>query len=131
MPMGKPQDLAGLRVLVIEDDDSIRQMICQMLRRLRITELVEAENGEVGLECVQEAAATFDLVVCDWNMPRLNGLEFMTRAREHHAGLKILMVSGRNDLQSIVDAKRSGVTGYIVKPFSLQELKCKIEHVTG
>ena len=129
--MGKPQDLAGLRVLVIEDDHSIRQILCRMLRRLKITQLVEAENGEIGLQCVQEAAAAFDLVVCDWNMPRLNGIEFVARARAGQAGLKILMVSGRNDLQSIVDAKRSGITGYIVKPFSLQELKSKIEHVIG
>jgi two-component system chemotaxis response regulator CheY len=129
--MGKLHDFTGLRVLVIEDDDSIRQMLCQMLRRLRITQLVEAENGEIGLHRVHEAASDFDLVICDWNMPRLNGLEFMARAREHQAGLKILMVSGRNDLQSIVEAKRSGVTGYIVKPFSQQELKSKIEHVAG
>jgi two-component system chemotaxis response regulator CheY len=129
--MGKLHDFTGLRVLVIEDDDSIRQMLCQMLRRLRITQLVEAENGEIGLQRVHEAASGFDLVICDWNMPRLNGLEFMARAREHQAGLKILMVSGRNDLQSIVEAKRSGVTGYIVKPFSQQELKSKIEHVAG
>jgi DNA-binding response OmpR family regulator len=83
------------------------------------------------VERLHEAAAGFDLVICDWNMPRLNGLEFMARARQHQAGLKILMVSGRNDLQSIVDAKRSGVTGYIVKPFSQHELKSKIEHVAG
>ena len=129
--MGKPHNFAELRVLVIEDDEAIRQMLCRMLQRLKITQLVEAENGEAGLERLREAAAGFDLVICDWNMPRLNGLEFMARARQHQAGLKILMVSGRNDLQSIVDAKRSGVTGYIVKPFSQQELKSKIEHVAG
>jgi two-component system chemotaxis response regulator CheY len=129
--MGKPHNFAELRVLVIEDDEAIRQMLCRMLQRLKITQLVEAENGEAGLERLHEAAAGFDLVICDWNMPRLNGLEFMARARQHQAGLKILMVSGRNDLQSIVDAKRSGVTGYIVKPFSQHELKSKIEHVAG
>lgn len=129
--MDKLRNFAMLRVLVIEDDDSIRHMLCQMLRRLKITQLVEAENGEAGLQRVHEAVPAFDLVICDWNMPRLNGLEFMARAREHQAGLKILMVSGRNDLQSIVDAKRSGVAGYIVKPFSQQELKSKIAHVAG
>jgi two-component system chemotaxis response regulator CheY len=129
--MGKLQNFTGLRVLVIEDDDSIRQMLCRMLHRLKITQLVEAENGEAGLQRLREAAAGFDLAICDWNMPRLNGLEFMARAREHQAGLKILMVSGRNDLQSIVEAKRSGVTGYIVKPFSQHELKSKIEYVSG
>ena len=129
--MAKLHNLAGLRVLVIEDDEPIRQMLCRMLQRLKITRFVEAENGEAGLQRVHEAAVGFDLVICDWNMPRLNGLEFVARARQHQAGLKILMVSGRNDLQSIVEAKRSGITGYIVKPFSQQELKSKIEHAAG
>jgi two-component system chemotaxis response regulator CheY len=129
--MAKLHNFAMLRVLVIEDDDAMRQMLCRMLRRLKITQLVEAENGEAGLKRVHEVAAGFDLVICDWNMPQLNGLEFIARAREHQAGLKVLMVSGRNDLQSIVEAKQSGITGYIVKPFSQQELKSKIERVAG
>jgi two-component system chemotaxis response regulator CheY len=126
--MSTPVNLEKLRVLVIDDDAAARGMLCEMLRRMKISQFVEAEDGQAGLAHVREPAAEFDLVICDWNMPRMNGLEFTVLAREERPALKVLMVTGRADFESIVEAKRSGITGYIVKPFSPRELREKIEH---
>jgi two-component system chemotaxis response regulator CheY len=126
--MNPPVNLEKLRVLVIDDDSAARGVLCEMLRRMKISQFVEAGDGQAALGVVSEPAADFDLVICDWNMPRMNGLEFTVLAREQRPALKVLMVTGRADLESIVEAKRSGITGYIVKPFSPRELREKIEH---
>jgi two-component system, chemotaxis family, chemotaxis protein CheY len=124
--MDAPALFAELTVLVVEDDAAVRNLICNMLRRLRVAATAFAEDGKQGLQLYRAAPTTFDLVICDWNMPVMTGLELCTQVRADRPDLPFLMVTGRNDIVSVRTALRSGVSAYIVKPFSPLELKKKI-----
>jgi two-component system, chemotaxis family, chemotaxis protein CheY len=124
--MNAPALFAELTVLVVEDDATVRNLICSMLRRLRVAATVYAEDGKQGLQLFRAAPTTFDLVICDWNMPVMTGLELCTQVRADRPDLPFLMVTGRNDAVSVKTALQSGVSAYIVKPFSPLELKKKI-----
>jgi len=118
-----------LSVLVIDDDPSVRSVTSTMLRRMAIPNIAVAENGDRGLELFRTAAPSFDLVICDWDMPGLNGMELYKQISADHPKLPFVMLTGRNDLESVITARDSGVTGYLVKPFSSEQLKEKISFV--
>lgn len=122
---------ARLRVLVVDDEPLIRNLICNTLRRMRISQLVEAADGALGLAEFQADPQRFDLIICDWNMPALSGMELCKAVRAARPTLPFLIVTGREDPESLTGAMEAGVSGYILKPFSSQELKAKIAFVTG
>lgn len=120
-----------LSVLVIDDEPTIRSLIQTMLRRMRVKHVAEAADAESGLTQLEAAEQPFDLVVCDWNMPGLTGIELWKRVRESNPRQPFLMVTGRNDAASITEAVRAGVAAYIVKPFSQKELEAKISYLSS
>jgi two-component system chemotaxis response regulator CheY len=120
-----------LSVLVVDDEPAIRSLMQTMLRRMRVKHVVEAEDAESGLRHFAAADRPFDLVVCDWNMPGLSGIELWKRVRESNPNQPFLMVTGRNDATSITEAVRAGVAAYIVKPFSQKELEAKIAFLSS
>ena len=119
--------LGDLHILIVEDEEPMRALLARMLQRIPVGRVVEAENGSVGL--AQVGAQPIDLVICDWNMPEMSGMEFFDRVHAAHPDLPVLMVTGRSDAGSIVAAKRAGISAYIVKPISQRELKAKIQYV--
>jgi two-component system chemotaxis response regulator CheY len=124
-------DFPRLSVLIIDDDPSVRGVASTMLRRMAIPNVVMAESGDQALKLFQTVALPFDLIICDWDMPGMNGMEVYTQLRADHPKLPFLMLTGRNDLDSVITARGSGVSGYLVKPFSPQQLKDKISFVMG
>jgi DNA-binding response OmpR family regulator len=120
------QDLSSLTVLVVDDDKPLRGLMLNMLRRMGTKAVVEAENGEHGLQLFRVSPTAFDLILCDWEMPVMSGMEFCKQIRSEHSNLPFLMVTGRSDLNSVIAAKEGGVSSYIAKPFSLKELNDKI-----
>ncbi len=72
---------------------------------------------------------SFDLIICDWNMPGVSGVEVCKQVRAERPDLPFLLVTGRSDPDSVVVAKETGVSAYITKPFSPQELNVKIAAV--
>ena len=124
-------DLTRMSVLIIDDDPSVRSVTSTMLRRMAIPNVAIAENGDQGLALLRTAASPFDLIICDWDMPGMNGVELYKQVRADHPKQPFLMLTGRNDLDSVITARGSGVSGYIVKPFSSQQLKDKISFVMG
>jgi CheY-like chemotaxis protein len=122
-------DFPRLSVLVIDDDPSVRSVTSTMLRRMTIPNIAVAESGDRGLELFRSAAPPFDLIICDWDMPGMNGMELYEQVRADHPKLPFLMLTGRNDLDSVITARSSGVAGYLVKPFSSEQLKEKISFV--
>jgi two-component system chemotaxis response regulator CheY len=122
-------DFPRLSILVIDDDPSVRSVTSTMLRRMTIPNVAVAESGDRGLELFQTADPSFDLIICDWDMPGMNGMELYKRVSADHPKLPFLMLTGRNDLDSVITARGSGVTGYLVKPFSSEQLKEKISFV--
>jgi DNA-binding response OmpR family regulator len=123
--------LARLRILVVDDEPLIRSLICNTLRRMRISQLVEAADGTLGLAEFQADPNCFDLIICDWNMPGLSGMDLCKAVRAARPDLPFLIVTGREDAESVAAAMEAGVSAYILKPFSPQELKAKIAYVTG
>jgi two-component system, chemotaxis family, chemotaxis protein CheY len=121
--------LEGKTVMVVDDDQSMRMLICRMLARLKITNLVEATGGQQALQELERAAAPFDLIICDWNMPGMSGIELFDRVHALKPGVPFLMLTGRADADSVIAAKRAGVPAYVVKPVSPEELKAKVSYL--
>ncbi|HWI26387.1 MAG TPA: response regulator [Stellaceae bacterium] len=118
--------LDGVTVLVVDDDEAMRTLVCRMLKRMKIGQVVEAEGGPQALERLAATPDSIGIVVCDWNMPGMSGMELFKQVHAERPALPFLMLTGRADLDSVVAAKKAGVHGYIVKPISPQELKTKI-----
>lgn len=117
----------GKKVLVVDDSSVMRQIIKKNLKELGFTEPIEADNGTVGLKKAAEQAV--DLIISDWNMPNMTGLEFLkaVRADDKLKGTNFIMVTSEADKDKIVEAVQAGVNQYIVKPFSAVQLEEKIK----
>jgi two-component system chemotaxis response regulator CheY len=121
----KQVSLANLTVLVVDDDAAIRMLIGTMLRRLAIKP-IDAANGAQAVQLFRTAPALFDLVICDWNMPGLSGIDLCQQMRAERPELPFLLVTGRGDAASVKTAQENRVSSYILKPFSPADLKAKI-----
>lgn len=117
--------LENLTILLIEDDESMRTLVGRMLSRLKI-KVIAAEDGQSGLQALEAATHPVDLIICDWNMPGMSGMEVFEQVRARRPDLPFLLLTGRADLDSVASAKKAGIAGYIVKPISLPELKAKL-----
>ena len=118
--------LEDLKILIVEDQAEARAMLRNMLAELGVTQIFEAKDGREALAFVDSAFDFIDMIVCDWNMPGLSGVEFLRQLRTVDPAMPFLMVTGRSDMESVVEAKSSGVTGYIRKPFSPVQLEAKL-----
>jgi two-component system chemotaxis response regulator CheY len=119
------------KVLVVDDDGMVLTFLKRSLEQLgysRITTVWSAEDALAKL-----ANDRFDLIITDWYMPRLSGMDLLkyVRAHEHHKETPVLMLTGKFTRDSILEAIQAGATSYIVKPFSLDTLKKKIEVLAG
>ncbi len=123
---GKSEKLEDLKVLIVEDQPEARAMLRNMLAELAITQIFEAKDGREALNFVDSAFDFINIVICDWNMPQMTGVEFLRQLRTVDPDMPFLMITGRSDIESVVEAKSSGVTGYIRKPFSSQQLEAKL-----
>jgi two-component system chemotaxis response regulator CheY len=115
-----------MKILVVDDSLTMRRIIVNSLIRLGFKDTVEAENGRKAFDVVLKGG--IDLVLTDWNMPEVSGLEFvqMIRKDETHKGIPILMITTNSGKEEVVDALKAGVNNYIVKPFTPETLKEKI-----
>lgn len=125
------KDFDNLRVLVVDDQVEARTMMKDMMTDLGITQVFEAKDGRQALEFIDAAFDFVDVVVCDWNMPCMNGVELLRQIRSVDTKMPFLMVTGRSDMDSVAEAKSSGVTAYISKPFSSSQLEAKIRIVVS
>jgi two-component system, chemotaxis family, chemotaxis protein CheY len=117
-----------MKFLVADDSATMRRIVINSLQRIGFAEFVEAEDGTSALARFD---ASVGFVITDWNMPNMNGLEFARAVRGHPAGatVPILMVTTRSVREDILAAVEAGVNNYIVKPFTPQVLKEKIDQV--
>ena len=117
-----------MKFLVVDDSATMRRIVVNSLKRIGFQECVEAEDGVQALEAFD---SSIDFVVTDWNMPNMGGIDFVRalRGREDSKDVPILMVTTRSVRDDIVQAAQAGVNNYIVKPFTPQVLKEKIDQV--
>ncbi|MCL1827143.1 MAG: response regulator [Candidatus Cloacimonetes bacterium] len=106
----------------------MRKIVFNTLKRLGYNEIEEAEHGAEGLEKLR-ATPGVNFIVTDWNMPVMDGLEFVKniRATQEFAKIPILMVTTRSVKDDIIEAMKAGVNNYVVKPFTPEVLKAKID----
>ena len=121
--------MSDLKVLIVDDSITIRRIIANTLKAIGIQNVVEAANGTEALEKITSENVNF--IITDWNMPSMNGLDFTkaVRATETISELPILMITTRGSEADVIEALKARVNSYIVKPFTPQELKGKIEEV--
>ena len=105
-----------LRVMVVDDSKTMRNIEKSILNQLGYTEVEEACNGQDALTKV--AAFNPDLLLLDWNMPNMDGLTFVKTYREQGNKTPIIMVTTENEKTRIVEAIKAGVQNYVVKPFT-------------
>jgi len=117
-----------MRFLVVDDSATMRRIVVNSLRRIGYDDIVEAGDGNQGLDSLDPSV---DFVITDWNMPNMGGPEMVRSIRSRPEGerLPILMVTTRSVREDIVHAAKVGVDNYVVKPFTPQVLKEKIEQV--
>jgi two-component system, chemotaxis family, chemotaxis protein CheY len=115
-----------MRFLVVDDSSTMRRIIINSLNKLGHDQVVEASNGREGLDRL--ATTDVDFIITDWNMPYMNGIDFIRTVRtiEKAKDLPVLMVTTHAASNDIVEALRAGVNSYIVKPFSVETFKEKI-----
>lgn len=117
-------------VIVVADDYSLtRDMIRAILKQLGFSNVLTAENGKRACEII--LGEHVDLVICDWNMPGMTGLEVLRTVRnsEKTKDLPFLMLTAEAYRENVVEAVKAGVTDYIAKPFTSQTLSDKLETV--
>ncbi len=119
----------GKKVLVVDDSSVMRQIIKKNLKELGFGDITDAEDGAAGLKKLGEGS--IDLVVSDWNMPKMTGIEFLkaVRADANLKGTNFLMVTSEADKEKIMEAVEAGVNQYIVKPFNANQLEEKIQAI--
>ncbi len=119
----------NIKILIVDDFSTMRRIIKNLLRDLGFTNTEEADDGTTALPMLQ--TGKFELLVTDWNMPGMQGIDLLrhVRADENMASLPVLMVTAEQKKEQIVEAAQAGVNGYIVKPFTAQTLKEKLEKI--
>lgn len=118
-----------MRCLVVDDSATMRRIVINALKSIGISDLVEAGDGKEALAAA--VGNPVDLVITDWNMPVMGGLELVQhlRANPQTAGTPILMVTTRGAKEDILQAVQAGVSSYVLKPFTPQVLKQKIDEI--
>jgi two-component system chemotaxis response regulator CheY len=113
----------------VDDFSTMRRIIKNLLRDLGFNNTIEASDGTTALPMLK--TGDFDLLVTDWNMPGMAGIDLLKAVRSDRsiAGLPVLMVTAESKRDQIVEAAQAGVNGYIVKPFTAQTLKEKIDKI--
>lgn len=125
----KSKNISKLRVLIVDDQSDVRSMLRTMLGELGITQVFEAAEGREAMNFLDAAVDFVDMIICDWNMPKMTGVEVLRQLRSVYADIPFLMLTARNDMDSVFEAKAAGVTAYIRKPFSPAQLEAKIRIV--
>ena len=119
----------NMDILVVDHASTMRRIVRGLLRELSLKNIREAENGSDALEELRRKKA--DLVISDWNMPQMTGIELLRAIRSDN-GLKdvpVLMVTAEAKKENIMEAVQAGVSNYIVKPFSAETLQEKLNKI--
>lgn len=119
----------SLKVLVVDDMSTMRRIVKNVLKQIGFSDLTEAENGQDALTKLKGGG--FGLVVSDWNMPVMLGIDLLRaiRADPELKNLPFLMVTAEAQNENIIEAEQAGVSNYVVKPFTAEALQGKLEKI--
>ena len=118
-----------MKVLLVDDSGTMRTIQRRCLNKLGVEDIVEAEDGRRALEAFK--VGTFDVVLSDWNMPNMDGLGLLTEIRKLNKTIPVVMITTEAERARVVTAIQAGVSDYLVKPFTPDALKEKLEKWVG
>jgi two-component system chemotaxis response regulator CheY len=120
-----------MKFLVVDDFSTMRRIIKNLLHDLGYPNVSEADDGKTALPMLQ--AGGFDFLITDWNMPGMPGLELIkaVRADAKLAKMPVLMLTAEAKREQIIEAAQAGVNGYVIKPFTAETLKEKLDKILG
>jgi two-component system, chemotaxis family, chemotaxis protein CheY len=118
-----------LKFLVVDDFSTMRRIVKNLLQELGYNDITEADDGNTALPLLK--AGTFDILITDWNMPGMPGLDLLkaVRADEKLSKLPVLMLTAEAKREQIIEAAQAGVSGYVIKPFTAITLKEKLDKI--
>ncbi len=125
---------ADIKILVVDDMSTMRKIIKNMLSQIGFTNITEADDGATAWPLIESAAKEghpYEFIISDWNMPQMSGLDLLKNVRTTQGMEKLpfLMITAEAEQGNVVVAVKAGVSNFIVKPFSPQTLKEKIDKI--
>ena len=119
----------NMKVLIVDDFATMRRILKNILKQIGFSNIAEAEDGKTAL--AQLKNEKFDLVLCDWNMPEMTGLELLQKVRsdDELKETPFVMVTAEAQKENILDAVKTGVSNYVVKPFTAETIGEKLKKV--
>jgi two-component system chemotaxis response regulator CheY len=120
-----------MKFLVVDDFSTMRRIIKNLLHDLGYPNVTEADDGKTALPMLQ--AGGFDFLISDWNMPGMSGLDLIKAVRSDAklAKMPVLMLTAEAKREQIIEAAQAGVNGYVIKPFTAETLKEKLDKILG
>ena len=115
----------SLKVLVVDDSSTMLRIITNVLNQLNINDVLTAKDGKEAWDLFQKHV--FDIILTDWNMPNMNGLDLVKHIRNIDKEIPIIMITTEGGKTEVITALKAGVNNYIIKPFNAETLKEKLE----
>jgi len=121
----------NIKILVVDDFATMRKIIKNILTQIGFKDIIEADDGTTALELLKKQKV--DLIISDWNMPKMNGLELLksVRSDDNLKDIRFIMVTAEAQKENVIEAIKHGVNQYVVKPFTPKTLREKLEKVFG
>jgi two-component system, chemotaxis family, chemotaxis protein CheY len=119
-------NLSWLKVLLVDDEPQVMLTVREMLRDMGVVNVHTAKDGREALEFLAAHEEKMHLVLTDWNMPRMSGIELLAQVRAADPEMAFLFLTGRADRESVMAAGEQGVNAYLKKPFSAEQLRAKL-----
>lgn len=121
----------SMKVLVVDDFATMRRILKNALKQIGFSTILEADDGVTALAVMKENAV--DLIISDWNMPKMSGLDLLKkiRADEETKGIPFVMVTAEAQKENVLQAVQAGVSNYIVKPFTADAMQKKLTQTLG
>lgn len=118
-----------IKILVVDDFSTMRRIVKNILKQLGYENIEEAEDGAQAFNKLK--TGNFGFIISDWNMPNMDGLELLKKVRTDPElkGLPFLMVTAEAEKNKVIEAIKAGVSNYIVKPFTAEVLKEKMDRI--
>jgi len=114
-----------MKALVVDDSMTIRRIVIKALGLVGITDTVEATDGTDALQAINED--NFDVVLLDWNMPKLSGIDTLKAIRKAGNTTPVIMVTTEAEKSRVIEAIKSGANDYLIKPFAPDQLAAKVK----